>query len=154
MISANVVTSSRPRDREVARDRYTQDMHSFRGCYHYESSESLDRALEAAREYLEDDEVGDVDARLFAGFRRQGATLFINASTMPSRACHASAPSTSSIRSSRLARTASRLTSGNKPADFADRDAPRTVRPQTGDSITKNAIEPSTTGLVAECARR
>ena len=57
-------------------------MHSFRGCYHYESSESLDRALEAAREYLEDDEVGDVDTRLFAGFRRQGSTLFINA-TMP-----------------------------------------------------------------------
>jgi hypothetical protein len=57
-------------------------MHSFRGCYHYESSESLDRALQAAREYLDDDELCDGDTRLFAGFKRQGATLFINA-TMP-----------------------------------------------------------------------
>jgi hypothetical protein len=39
----------------------------------------LDRALEAARDYLEDDEIGDLDMRLFAGFRRQGATLFVNA---------------------------------------------------------------------------
>ncbi len=54
-------------------------MHSFRGCYHSESSESLDRALEAAREYLEDDELAEIDTRLFAGFRRQGATLFIEA---------------------------------------------------------------------------
>jgi hypothetical protein len=57
-------------------------MHSFRGCYHYESTESLDRALAAARDYLDDDEIGDLDTRLFAGFRRHGATLFINA-TMP-----------------------------------------------------------------------
>ncbi|HEY5948413.1 MAG TPA: hypothetical protein VIV40_23110 [Kofleriaceae bacterium] len=57
-------------------------MHTFRGCYHYESSESLDRALEAAREYLDDDELTDVEVRLFAGFRRRGATLFIDA-TMP-----------------------------------------------------------------------
>ena len=57
-------------------------MHTFRGCYHYESSESLDRALEAARDYLDDDEITDVESRLFAGFRRRGSTLFIDA-TMP-----------------------------------------------------------------------
>jgi hypothetical protein len=39
----------------------------------------LDRALEAAREYLADEEIGDVDVRLFAGFRRHGASLFIDA---------------------------------------------------------------------------
>ena len=57
-------------------------MHSFRGCYHYESSESLDRALTAAREYLADDELTDVEQRLFTGFRRRGATLFVDA-TLP-----------------------------------------------------------------------
>jgi len=57
-------------------------MHSFRGCYHYESSEALDRALAAAREYLDDDELTDLEHRLFAGFRRHGASLFIDA-TMP-----------------------------------------------------------------------
>jgi len=57
-------------------------MHTFRGCYHYESSDSLDRALAAARDYLHDDELSDVERRLFAGFRRRGATLFIDA-TMP-----------------------------------------------------------------------
>jgi hypothetical protein len=56
-------------------------MHTFRGCYHYESSESLDRALAAARDYLDDD-TDDVEARLFAGFRRRGTTLFVDA-TMP-----------------------------------------------------------------------
>jgi hypothetical protein len=57
-------------------------MHTFRGCYHYESSDSLDRALEAAREYLDDDELSEVETRLFAGFRRRGATLFVDA-TIP-----------------------------------------------------------------------
>ena len=55
-------------------------MHTFRGCYHYESSDSLDRALEAARDYLEDDD--DMERGLFAGFRRRGTTLFVDA-TMP-----------------------------------------------------------------------
>jgi hypothetical protein len=57
-------------------------MHSFRGCYHYESSESLDRALAAAREYLDDDELTEIESQLFAGFRRRGTTLFVEA-TMP-----------------------------------------------------------------------
>ena len=57
-------------------------MHTFRGCYHDESCESLDRALAAAREYLYDDDLTDIERRLFAGFRRRGTTLFIDA-TMP-----------------------------------------------------------------------
>src|SRR5688500_6966587 len=57
-------------------------MHTFRGCYHYESLESLDRALEAARDYLDDDDCIDVERRLFAGFKRHGTTLFVDA-TMP-----------------------------------------------------------------------
>lgn len=39
----------------------------------------MDRALDAAREYLGDEEIGDVDVRLFAGFQRHGASLFIDA---------------------------------------------------------------------------
>jgi len=54
-------------------------MHTFRGCYHYESMESLDRALASARDYLDDDELTEQEQRLFAGFRRRGATLFIDA---------------------------------------------------------------------------
>lgn len=57
-------------------------MHTFRGCYHYESSDSLDRALTEAREYLDDDELTDIEQRLFAGFQRRGVTLFIDA-TLP-----------------------------------------------------------------------
>lgn len=57
-------------------------MHTFRGCYHYESSESLDRALSEAREYLDDDELTDIECRLFAGFSRRGTTLFVDA-TLP-----------------------------------------------------------------------
>jgi hypothetical protein len=57
-------------------------MHTFRGCYHYESSDSLDRALEAARDYLDDDDLMEVEHQLLAGFRRRGATLFVDA-TMP-----------------------------------------------------------------------
>src|SRR5690348_15697477 len=57
-------------------------MHSFRGCYHYESSDSLDRALEEARANLDDDDLTDVEQQLFAGFRRRGSTLFVEA-TLP-----------------------------------------------------------------------
>jgi hypothetical protein len=57
-------------------------MHTFRGCYHYESSDSLDRALEAARDYLDDDDLSEIETRLFPGFRRRGTTLFVDA-TMP-----------------------------------------------------------------------
>jgi len=57
-------------------------MHTFRGCYHYESSESLDRALAEAREYLDDIELTDIEQRLFAGFQRRGTTLLVDA-TMP-----------------------------------------------------------------------
>lgn len=54
-------------------------MHTFRGCYHYESPEALDRALAEARAYLDDEELVAVEQRLFAGFRRRGATLFVDA---------------------------------------------------------------------------
>jgi hypothetical protein len=76
------MTNSRARDATFASDLYTDRMHSFRGCYHYETTESLDRALAEAREYLDDDELVEVEQRLFAGFRRRGATLFVDA-TIP-----------------------------------------------------------------------
>jgi hypothetical protein len=55
-------------------------MHNFRGCYHYDSAESLERALTAARDYLSDDEISELDAELFTMFRRKGSTLFVDAS--------------------------------------------------------------------------
>ena len=55
-------------------------MHTFRGCYHYDSIDSLERALVAAREYLADEELSEMDGDLFAMFRRQGSSLVINAS--------------------------------------------------------------------------
>ncbi len=54
-------------------------MHSFRGSYHFESSDSLDRALTAAREYVADDELTEVERRFLSGFRRRGHTLEIDA---------------------------------------------------------------------------
>lgn len=54
-------------------------MHSFRGSYHFESIDSLDRALTAAREYVADDELTDVERRFLSGFRRRGQTLEIDA---------------------------------------------------------------------------
>jgi hypothetical protein len=55
-------------------------MHNFRGCYHYDSAESLERALVAAREYLYDEEISELDAELFTMFRRKGSTLLVDAS--------------------------------------------------------------------------
>lgn len=60
-------------------------MHSYRGCYYYDSSESLERALAAAREYLDDDELTDLDGDLFARFKRRGCTLLVDA-TLPADA--------------------------------------------------------------------
>ena len=54
-------------------------MHSFRGSYHFESTESLDRALAAARDYVADDELTEVERRFLSGFRRHGQTLEIDA---------------------------------------------------------------------------
>ena len=55
-------------------------MHNFRGCYHYDSAESLERALTAARDYLADDDVSELDAELFTMLRRKGSTLIVDAS--------------------------------------------------------------------------
>lgn len=55
-------------------------MHTFRGCYHYDCAESLERALASAREYLDDEEISEMDGDLLAMFRRHGLTLVINAS--------------------------------------------------------------------------
>ena len=70
------------RDRVVAAIAYIDRMHTYRGCYHYDSTESLERALVAAREYLDDDELSELDGDLFAMFRRRGSSLLIDA-TLP-----------------------------------------------------------------------
>jgi hypothetical protein len=70
------------RDSVVAADEYTDRMHSFRGCYHYESSDVLERALSAARDFLDDEELTEFDGDLFARFQRRGCTLTIDA-TLP-----------------------------------------------------------------------
>lgn len=67
------------RDGAVAHDAYNDLMHSFRGSYHFESNDSLDRALTAAREYVADDELTEVERRFLSGFRRRGQTLEIDA---------------------------------------------------------------------------
>lgn len=60
-------------------------MHNYRGCYHFGSKDSLERALQAAREYLSDEELSEMDGDLFTMFRRHGSSLVINAS-LPSGA--------------------------------------------------------------------
>lgn len=70
------------RDAAVTCAAYIESMHSFRGAYHYDNRDSLDRALAAARDYVEDDELTDAERTFLAGFRRQGVTLDIDA-TLP-----------------------------------------------------------------------
>lgn len=70
------------RDGAVAAGAYTNHMHSFRGCYHYESTEALERALVAARDFLDDEELTEIDGDLFTWFQRRGCTLTIDA-TLP-----------------------------------------------------------------------
>jgi len=52
------------------------------GAYRYASREALDRALAAAREELEDDELATVEASWLRAFVRRGTTLSVVA-TLP-----------------------------------------------------------------------